>query len=66
MTTSEDGFNIFRPNLDPEFEEEETADTKEESKVDSVVQQIKQAKDYNLDSDEDMEHQEKRLMATAK
>jgi len=23
LTTAEDSFNVFRPNLDPEFEEEE-------------------------------------------
>jgi hypothetical protein len=63
LTTSEDSFNIFRPNLDPVDDEEQTATTQEESKVDDS--HIKNA-EYEVDSDEDMEQEERRVMRTAK
>jgi hypothetical protein len=32
LTTSEDSFNIFRPNLDPDFNEDDHGPEKEEEK----------------------------------
>ena len=32
ITTAEDSFNVFRPNLDPDFEEEQNDKNMEESK----------------------------------
>ena len=64
LTTSEDSFNIFRPNLDPEeeeVEEEKTQDTMTEAKESKVSKAS-----YQLDSDEDMEQEEERIMKTAK
>lgn len=63
LTTAQDSFNIFRPNLDPEDEEETPATDKEETKESSA--QLQHA-DYSLDSDEDMEQEETRVRRTAK
>lgn len=63
LTTAEDSFNIFRPNLDPEYEEEEPSTAVEESKTDEP---ITKADDFSLDSNEDMEQEEDRIKRTAK
>lgn len=61
ITTAEDSFNIFRPNLDPDFEE--TTTQQEESKTSG--DQIKQT-DYTHDTEEDTEAEEKRMVDAAK
>lgn len=61
LSTSEDSFNIFRPNLDPEDEEEEEKKEEEKAGAASI-----QRADYQVDSDEDEEMEEKRVMRTAK
>jgi hypothetical protein len=54
FTTAEDSFNIFRPNLDPDYEEE----AKEGSKMKGA--------DYAVDSEEDQEEEDRRMIRTAK
>ena len=46
MTTSEDSFNIFRPNLDPDFDENDNQKEKEEKK-ESEGAQIKTGADFH-------------------
>jgi len=59
FTTSEDSFNVFRPNFDPDFDaEEETGADGEKN--------IKMGTDYVQDSDEDQEAEERRVMDTVK
>ena len=66
LTTSEDQFSVFRPNLDPDFVEDEdhSDDYEEEKEEESGVRTIKEA-EYEVDSDEDMEAEEKRIIRTA-
>lgn len=64
LTTAEDSFNIFRPNLDPDFEDdEEMEESKENEKA-----KIKSGADYSIveDSDEDVEAEERRMIRTAR
>ena len=62
FSTAEDSFNVFRPNLDPDYEEEEeekkTGDEGGDSKMKGA--------DFAVDSEEDAEEEERRIMRTAK
>jgi hypothetical protein len=69
ITTAEDSFNVFRPNLDPEDEEEDTQDTASNKQMEESKKSDKKERkrtDYAVDSDEDNEKEEKRIMETAK
>ena len=46
LTTSEDSFNIFRPNLDPDFDENDNQKEKEEKKQGEETQ-IKSGADFH-------------------
>ena len=67
ITTAEDSFNVFRPNLDPDYDEtndaEQTDETMEESKQseDLNPNNRKQPLDYALESDEDEDAEERRI-----
>lgn len=68
LTTAEDSFNVFRPNLDPEDVSEVTSEVnkaaqKEEAKVND--DKIKRT-EYNVMSDENEEDEERRISRTAK
>lgn len=65
MTTSEDSFNIFRPNLDPDYNEADSKPEQEEAKESSNPEKIKGA-DFDVDMDEDEEAEEKRVIRTAR
>ena len=69
ITTAEDSFNVFRPNLDPDVEDGPADQSMEESKqtedTSSHQDKIKGA-DYALDSEEDAEAEEKRIVETAR
>lgn len=73
VTTAEDSFNLFRPNLEPDEEQPETSsipeDPDEETKQDSstVSSQKKQirTKDVWVDSEEE-EEEERRIVRAAK
>lgn len=62
VTTAEDSYNIFRPNLEPDEEEEPSTTDQEESKQPETVKPVK---DYLIDSDED-EVEEARMIRAAK
>ena len=68
LTTAEDSFNIFRPNLDPDDEEDNDAQDQEEQKTSEVDKEIKiKASEWqNEESDEDMEAEERRVIRTAR
>lgn len=68
ITTAEDSFNVFRPNLDPDVEEGPVDQQMEESKQSetSTNQETIRKADYALDSDEDAEAEEKRIVETAR
>ena len=83
FTTAEDSFNVFRPNLDPDFESQGDGENPEgvaaqqkfeeekqgSSTGDQTVeseQRMKQPVEYAIDTDEDMEDEEKRIIATAR
>lgn len=71
VTTAEDSFNLFRPNLEPDEEPPaEMTDPNEETKQDSsasssVQRQPIRSKDVWIDSDED-EEEERRIVRAAK
>ena len=66
LTTAEDSFNIFRPNLDPDFEEDEEMENNEEQK-ENEKSKIKGGADYSIDdSDDDVEAEERRMIRTAR
>jgi hypothetical protein len=70
FTTAADSFNIFRPNLEPEEEEESKGNTliEEETKQESTnssatskpIKEKKSNQDVWVDSDEDEEGEERR------
>lgn len=65
MTTAEDSFNIFRPNLDPDYEED--AEMGDEETKEGEKPKIKSGADYSIeDSDEDVEAEERRIMKTTR
>lgn len=64
FTTAEDSFNVFRPNLDPDDVSEGDNEMKEESK-ETDKKKLKRA-EYAVESDEDFEEEERRIMRTAK
>lgn len=96
LTTAEDSFNVFRPNLDPDFQEQTepedeegewhevgqaivpaTAKLEEEKQASSAGENTtdasnideraaRKATEYAVDSDEAMEDEEKRILATAR
>jgi len=68
LTTAEDSFNVFRPNLDPDVEETPSDQQMEESKqTESSSNQDKiKGTDYALDPEEDNEAEEKRIVETAR
>ena len=68
LTTAEDSFNIFRPNIVEDDEEEETQDTASNKMEESKHQDTKERKrtDYAIGSDEDEEEEERRIIETAK
>jgi len=94
LTTAEDSFNVFRPNLDPDFEEQPEPDEEgewhevgqaivpdpkleEEKQASSAGENTtdasnideraaKKVTEYAVDSDEAMEDEEKRILATAR
>lgn len=52
FTTAEDSFNVFRPNLDPEGEEEETKESS--GKMETIPEEKERGRtDYAVESDED-------------
>ena len=57
FTTSEDSFNVLRPNFDPDYDAEEEK-TNERN--------IKMGTDYVQDSDDNEEAEERRVMDTVK
>lgn len=57
LTTSEDSFNIFRPNLDPDFDENDNKKEMEEKKQ-SEDAPIKKAAEFYQSDDEDVEAEE--------
>lgn len=65
LTTAEDSFNIFRPNLDPDYEED--AEMGDEETKEGEKPKIKSGADYSIeDSDEDVEAEERRIMKTTR
>jgi ribosome assembly protein RRB1 len=60
FSTAEDSFNVFRPNLDPDFEEEEQKQPEGEG-----ASKMKGA-DFALDSEEDQEELDRRIVRTAR
>lgn len=76
LTTAEDSFNVFRPNLDPDYEEDESAleqideeisDEEEAKRPDGDTTGTIKPADFSLaESDEDMEAEERRVTRTAK
>lgn len=63
LTTAEDSFNVFRPNLDPEDMSEGGSEVQaEETKVNEAIKRT----EFNVESDEDFEQEERRIMRTAK
>ena len=65
LTTAEDSFNIFRPNLDPDYEED--AEMGDEETKEGEKSKIKSGADYSIeDSDEDVEAEERRIMKTTR
>lgn len=74
LTTAEDSYNIFRPNLEPEeddyLEDSNISQSNEESKASDNTAVSSQAKarggqDFYVDSDEE-EEEEKRMVRAAK
>ena len=62
FTTAEDSFSVFRPNLDPDFEEYGEEESKE---AEGKLKQIKET-DFALESDEDLDAEEQRMQRTAR
>lgn len=59
FTTAQDSFNVFRPNLDPdEVEEQEESKQQEPSTIKPA--------EYAVQSEEDSEEEERRVLRTAK
>jgi hypothetical protein len=71
VTTAEDSFNVFRPNLEPDEEtetihpEDPDEETKQDSSAVSSQKHNKRAKDVWVDS-EDEEEEERRIIRAAK
>ena len=62
ITTAEDSFNVFRPNLDPDYsEEDQNMEESKQTESSSHQDKIKKA-DYHLDSEEDEEAEERRII----
>lgn len=97
FTTAEDSFNVFRPNLDPDYEPQDAqAEPEQEDEWQEVGQallpptkkleeekqgssagettetsnqhdkEISKRTEYAVDTDEDMEDEERRIIATAR
>ena len=60
FTTAMDSFNVFRPNLDPDYEAEQK---EEESKE---QEGIKQGTNFTIDEEEDSDEEERRVIKAAK
>ena len=52
LTTAEDSFNIFRPNLDPDFEDDAEMANEEEQKEGESKSKIKSGADYSIEDSE--------------
>jgi len=75
LTTAEDSYNVFRPNLEPEEEDEvegdsmatQSATDQEEQKQGAGVAKVAKGAQYYVDSDEeDEEAEEQRMIKAAK